>query len=66
MSDYGADSPYNQAEGVAVGINYGFIDPADGLSDQFTIDAEAKVFKFCSGDKRTNIKIKYNPTELVW
>lgn len=62
MSNYGADSNPNELAFQDIQRNLFNISDDTLQADQFTIDSNTAVFKFCDGTGRINIKFKADPS----
>lgn len=65
MSDYGADPEPFVDHFHMLTHGYFFTGPMLLQADQYTIDEDTRVLKFCSGDGRVNVKFKVDPGQIA-
>lgn len=61
MSDYGADTNPDQNLAAVIGYGYNLASIQRLQFDQFSIDANNRVLKYCDGTGLVNLKIKFDP-----
>jgi len=62
MGDYNAEPTPNAPQASVLAWNYSLIPLPSMYFDEWNIDANNRVTKFCSGDGIVNVKIKSNPS----